>query len=223
MVTKTIKKPTSDAKFQMDYEEFLSWSNENTHAEWVEGEVTVYMPSRNEHQVIAGFLLALISEFVNLFDLGQISMAPFEVKLWTDGPSREPDLFFLKKEHLDRLSSERLVGPPDLIIEIISPSSVYRDRDEKYREYAQAGVPEYWIIDSRPGRHRADFYRLTHAGHYQLAATEDDEKVESAVLPGFWLNPNWLWLDELPSVITLLYNMSPEAAAAVQSRLSANE
>ena len=223
MVTNTTTKPTTDARLQMNYEEFLKWSDEDTHAEWVAGEVTVYIPPRNEHQKILEFLFTLIREYMNLFDLGEIRIAPFEVKLWPDGPSREPDMFFLKKAHLGRLSSQRLTGPPDLIIEVISPNSVHRDRDEKYHEYAQAGVPEYWVIDSRPGRQRADFYRLTAAGHYQLIATEDNEKVEAAVLPGFWLNPNWLWLEDLPNIITLLYNTSPETAAAIQSRLTTNE
>lgn len=220
MVTKSPDELAATTRLQMSYEEYLEWSDEDSHAEWVDGAVIVHMPPRNEHQELVGFLFALVREFVNLFDVGRVQIAPFEVKLWPGGPSREPDIFFLKQENLHRLGSKRLEGPPDLIIEVVSPDSVHRDRDEKYHEYAQAGVPEYWIIDSRPGRQRADFYRLANEGRYQLLATEDDERVESPVLVGFWLNPRWLWQEPKPNVITTLYNLSSETAAAIHKRLN---
>ena len=50
-----------------------------------------------------------------------------------------------------------------------------------------------WIIDPRPGKQRADFFRLNEAGEYELYATEEDERAASQVLPGFWLRPVWLW------------------------------
>ncbi len=52
---------------------------------------------------------------------------------------------------------------------------------------------EYWIIYPRPNRHLADFFALDDAGAYQRFAIEKDERVESYVLSGFWLNPAWLW------------------------------
>ena len=127
----------------------------------------------------------------------------------------------MANENSDRLTAERVVGAPDLVIEIVSPTSVYRDRDTKYHEYAQAGVAEYWVIDSRPDRNRADFFRLSDDGRYELFATEDTELVQSAVLPGFHLSPNWLWQDPFPNVITTLYQMSDETAVAIQERLQA--
>jgi Uma2 family endonuclease len=116
-----------------------------------------------------------------------------EVKLQPEGSSREPDILFVATENLERLTQERLNGPPDLVIEVISDDSVKRDRDDKYREYRDAGVREYWIVDPREGRQRADFFRLddaagaTERGEYRLFATEDDARVESRVLSGFWL------------------------------------
>ena len=220
MVTKSTDRPATSTRLPMSYEAYLEWSDEDSHAEWVDGEVVIHMPPRSEHQGVLEFLFRLVSEFVQLFDLGRTRIAPFEVKLWPGGPSREPDMFFLKNENLSRIGSRRLDGPPDLVIEVVSPDSVHRDRDEKYHEYAQAGVAEYWIIDPRPGRQRADFYRLADEGRYHLFATEDDERVESPVLPGFWLSPQWLWQEPRPNVITTLYNLSPEAAAAIQKRLT---
>lgn len=54
---------------------------------------------------------------------------------------------FVASEHLDRLKETYLDGPADLVVGIVSPDSVGRDRGEKFYEYAQGGVPEYWLID----------------------------------------------------------------------------
>lgn len=183
--------PQTDRKL-MSYEEYLAWVGEDIRAEWVNGEVIVFMPPKHWHQVLVVFLDRVMGLFVQVFDLGYLQVAPFELKIKPDGPSREPDLMFLSKAHLDRLTSERIVGPPDLIIEIISSDSVHRDRVDKFDEYEAGGVPEYWIIDNRPEQQRAWFYQLDSNGQYQAAPVVDGI-YRSAALPGFWLRVDWLW------------------------------
>lgn len=201
---------------KMDYEAFLEWSNEDVHAEWKDGEVIVQMPPKLIHQSVVGFLKQLLSLYVTLFDLGKVVAAPFEVKLSPSGPSREPDLFFVAKENLSCLTQERLNGPPDLAVEIISRHSVKHDRDEKFREYQQAGVREYWIIDPRYDKQRADFFRLNGNGVYRLHATEDDDKVDSNVIKGFWLSPEWLWRVDALNPLTCLFHLDGVMAAVAQ-------
>ena len=180
-------------RLKMSYDDYLRFGDDTTRSEWVDGEVVVYMPPKTEHQRILAFLERLLALFVDLTGLGGVYIAPFEVKLWRGGPSREPDIFFVRRERLEHLSSERFSGAPDLAVEIISPGSLYIDRDRKFREYERAGVAEYWLIDSRPGQHRADLYRLDEEGRFELFSTEVDERVNSTVLEGFWLRPAWLW------------------------------
>jgi len=199
----------------MTYEQFLVWASEGPPAEWVNGEVIIPMPVKNEHQRILGLLQTLLHTFCELFDLGIVRVAPMQVKLSAEGSGREPDVWFLKQENLSRLTDDFLFGPPDLVIEILSTDSVRRDRVEKFKEYAEAGVPEYWIIDGRADRRRADFYRLDEAGHYTLVGTEDDERIESPSLPGFGLNPAWMWASPEPHAIRLLASMSPAVAKAL--------
>jgi Uma2 family endonuclease len=191
----------------MSYEEFLTWTNEDTHAEWSNGEVIVQMPATLVHQLMVGFLLRLLSPYTRLFELGKVIMAPFEVKLTPTGSSREPDLLFLAKENLSRLTEDRLEGAPDLVIEVISKSSVKIDRDDKLKEYQAAGVREYWIIDPRVGKQRMDCYRLDDQGIYYLYAMEDTEVVASQFIQGFWLRPEWLWQAENLNPLTCLLQM----------------
>lgn len=202
------------------YETYIKLAGDNQIVEWVNGTIIHHPTVRNEHQVISGFLLLLIHLYSKLYQLGEIRFAPMEVRLSSDGPSREPDLFFVKQENLARLTSQRMRGAPDLVIEIVSQESVRRDRHDKLREYEKAGVAEYWVIDSRPGRQLANFYRLQEDGTYELVATEEDDRVDSVVLPGFWLNPNWVWQTSLQDELKLIKEISEDAAARLRQHLS---
>jgi Uma2 family endonuclease len=207
-----------DKPKEMTYDEFLAWSGEDTHAEWVNGEVIVHMPPKDPHQTLLEFFLKVIGIFIDIFDLGHLRVAPFELKLQPDGPSREPDLMFLQKDHLDRLTPERVIGSPDLIIEIVSNDSVHRDRVDKFDEYEAGGVPEYWIIDNRPQRQRAQFYQLTPNGQYQAIPIEADGIYRSAVLPGFWLRVNWLWKARPEALRAIAEIIGPEQVAEALRR-----
>jgi Uma2 family endonuclease len=195
---------TQGQPLRMSYEEYLAWADEDVHAEWVNGEVIVQMPPKEPHQRVVAFLLQLMGLFIQLFQLGRLLPAPFEMRATPDGPAREPDLIFVASEHLDRLSQERLSGPADLVVEVISDDSVARDRADKFYEYQAAGVREYWILDSRPGRERADFYVLDERGRYRPVPPESDGRYHSTVLPGFWLHVDWVTAAEPPAVLTAL-------------------
>ena len=108
-------------------------------------------------------------------------------------------------------SPTRLVGPADLVIEIVSDSSAARDRVDKFYEYERAGVREYWIFDPRTDKERVDFYRLTAQGKYQAVLPDADGRYHAAVLPGFWLHPDWLWQDPPPNAMVTLAAIAPQA------------
>ena len=110
---------------RMTYEEFLAWADEDTLAEWVDGEVVMYSPASDRHQDMARFLTTVLSIYVETYGLGVIRPALFQMKLER---GREPDLLFVAREHLDRLKEAYLDGPADLAVEIVSPESAGRDR-----------------------------------------------------------------------------------------------
>lgn len=203
-----------EQRLVMTYDEFLEWADEDVHAEWVNGEVIVFMSPNDKHQAIIGLLYKLLSIFAELFDLGIVRFAPFEMRATPDGPAREPDLLFVAREYLDRLTPQRLAGPADLVVEVVSESSASRDRNDKFFEYEEAGIPEYWLIDPRAGKERVDGYRLTADGKYLAILPDEWGRYHSTVLPGFWFDPAWLWQEPLPNALPLLAAIAPRALAA---------
>jgi Uma2 family endonuclease len=196
--------PTQEKRIAMTYEEYLAYGAETTHAEWVDGEIIVFMPPRLRHQHLLAFLLELLSRFCRPGNLGVVIAAPFEMRLGQDGAAREPDILFIAQKHIDRLSERRLDGPADLVIEIVSESSASRDRLEKFAEYQAAGIPEYLLLDPRPGWQRVDFYGLGADGKYRAILPDADGRYHSQVVPGFWFRDEWFWQDPLPNPDSLL-------------------
>ncbi len=181
------------------YEAFLDWCDEDTFAEWVDGEITLMSPPSTQHQRIARFLTSALDHFVTARGLGEILPAPFQMKL--PGSGREPDVLFVAAAHTDRLGAKRLDGPADLVIEVVSPTSLARDRGTKFREYEAAGVAAYWLVD--PEREQVEAYALGDDGRYRTTFAGRAGRVTTDVLPGLWLEAAWLWGD-LPPVLDVL-------------------
>jgi len=193
---------TSSPPLKMTYEAFLQWADENTWAEWVNGEVILLSPASLLHQTLASFLVKLVGSFVDFLDLGIVLGPPFQMKTGPDLPGREPDLIFVAREHFHRLKDDYLDGPADLVVEVISPDSRTRDSRDKLHEYEKGGVPEYWMLD--PYRKRASFYQLGDDGVYHLVPPDENGIYESAVLKGLRLRLDWLWQEPLPRLPDLL-------------------
>ncbi len=206
--------PEVSAKRQMSYEEFLAWADEDTLAEWVDGEVIMTSPASMLHQQIVSFLVRLLSIYVEQRGLGIVLSAPFQMKLARSG--REPDVLYVAAAHQDRLRRTHLEGPADLVVEVLSPESLGRDRGEKFYEYAQAGVPEYWLID--PEAQWAEFYRLD-GPRYRLAFEGSEGEYRSLVLPDFWLRVEWLWQEPRPAMDEVLLAIGGPAYARRQIAL----
>jgi Uma2 family endonuclease len=186
---------------RMTYEEFLEWGD-GIRAEWVDGEVIVMSPVSFAHQYVAEFLAASLRVFAEEKRLGQVLTAPFQMRLRARPSGREPDVIFIARDRLDKLQNAYLDGPADMAIEIISPDSRARDRGDKYYEYEQAGVREYWLID--PARKQAEFYRLGSNGIYSAVTIGSDGIFHSDVIEGLWLKVDWLWQDPLPTLTSVL-------------------
>jgi Uma2 family endonuclease len=186
--------PAVSSTPRMTAEEFLRWEHPGI-AEWTNGEVFI-MTVKNEHQRIVDFLNRLLGIFTQVFGLGTVRSAPYAMRAEPGGNLREPDLMFVSSAHRARITSDVLDGPADLIVEVVSDESVARDYDEKFAEYQDAGVPEYWVIDPRPNRLRTSFFVLGADGRYRPAPADDANIFRSTILPGFWIKLDWFWTQD---------------------------
>ena len=109
------------------------------------GQLEVLPMPTQSHQLLVIALFELLRNFVREGQLGTVLLAPMRVQLWP-GKFREPDILFMRSEHDDR-RSDRFWEGADLVMEVVSPDDPERDKVTKRREYARAGIPEYWIVD----------------------------------------------------------------------------
>ena len=117
----------------------------NRLVEFTDGHVEVLPMPTEEHQEIVLFLLETLLAFVRPRGLGKALMAPLRVRL-RKGKIREPDIVFLLAERADR-RGKQFWRSADLVVEVVSDDDPARDYKRKRRDYAEAGISEYWIAD----------------------------------------------------------------------------
>ena len=122
-------------------------------------------------------------KFLETHPLGKLRFAPLDVIL-SEHDVLEPDLLLVLNEHQDYLQ-DWVRGAPDLVIEILSPTTASRDRGLKLKTYARYGIGEYWIVD--PDAQTVEVYRLTAEAFHLAAKCVKGKKVETPLLPGFSL------------------------------------
>lgn len=183
-------------KVRLTEDEFVVWCGDKTRAEWVDGEVIVMSPSSIRHGKILQFLLRVFGEFVEEQGLGDVYLIEIQVRFDKLRQRRMPDLFFVSKDRAHIVQKAHVEGAPNLIVEVVSPDSVDRDWKEKLDDYRAAGVDEYWIID--PLSERLEAYQLDAKKKNYQRIREVKGRVNSKVLPGLFIKPEWLWADELP-------------------------
>jgi len=126
-------------------EEYLALDT-NHRVEFSHGYLEVLPMPTEGHQLIVAYLYGRLLAFLRQHCPGAVVLfAPLPVRLWA-GKYREPDLVLMLAEHADR-RHEQYWEKPDLVMEVISSDYRRHDLETQRREYAQAGIPEYWVVD----------------------------------------------------------------------------
>ena len=136
--------PTITEKKRYTYEDYLKTLN-NKRYEPIDGELLMTPSPVPRHQLISGKLEFKLREFITKNKIGEVFDAPCDVYLDNENVV-QPDILFISKERLDIIGDKNIQSAPDIVIEIISENSVYRDMVQKKRLYARFGVKEYWIV-----------------------------------------------------------------------------
>ncbi len=204
-----VRPVTREIRIPMTYEQWLRDVDEDVQTEWVGGEAIVMRPRRYREAQVAGFTFSLVAYVNSLRKIGEVFLAMFEMRLGTIPSSREPDAMFIEKAHQERITRARLEGPADLVIEIVSDDSVKRDYVEKIREYAAAGVQEYWIAEGRDDVRGFRMLIRSESGDFEDVVPDDEGLLRSSVLAGFGVDPAWFEAEELPSPFDLVERAHP--------------
>jgi Uma2 family endonuclease len=128
---------------------------------------------RFDHNQLKTEAIAVLSGLVRAGCLGRLYCNGIRLVHPETALSNEPDVFFVRQESFDRKrvqlprgkASLELIGSPDMVLEIISPSSVNKDRNVLFKRYARAGIEEYWLIDAMPDSARFEIFHLTTKGY----------------------------------------------------------
>ena len=130
----------------------------------INGEVIIGMPPVIKHQDIVREILVLLTLFARRLG-GKAYASPIEVRL-DDHNVFEPDVLYIRPNNLTitQLDEKRIIGAPDLVVEVLSPGTAKFDRQEKYQAYEKHGVHEYWIVD--PVHEVVEVWKLSEDGHY---------------------------------------------------------
>ena len=162
------------------YDDYTALPEDENRYEIVNGVLIMAPTPTPEHQDIVGEFFSALRTHIKLAGLGRVFMAPIDVDL---GPKNvyQPDLVVILNAHLERVTEKKIIGAPDLVVEVASPSTAAYDRLTKYEKYAQAGITEYWIVKPKP---RTIEVLVLELGEYRsLGIFRGEQTVPSRIVP----------------------------------------
>lgn len=186
------------------YEDYRQMIAEGQKADLIDGVIYMASPDNTDANELSIWLTCLFHEFLSTDDLGKVFASRVSMRL-DEKNAPEPDLAIVLADQLERVERRHIDGPADVVVEIVSPESVQRDYEKKRKLYERFGVREYWIIDE-------DLQALTLLSLRSKSYREVKIRsgwYHSSVLPGFRLNPKWLWATQRPRIWECLQLMNP--------------
>jgi len=166
------------------YEDYLGL-DDDVHFEIIGGRAFMSPSPELFHQEWVGDLFFIVRQYVKSNQLGKVFVAPVDVVLDQENVV-QPDLVFVSKANSGLLDRRGILGSPDLVIEVISPSSLRRDRYEKRELYTRFGIKEYWLADVA---NRSIEVLTLEKNEYQLSSCATGTgKIRSTILAGLELD-----------------------------------
>ncbi len=173
------------AKTRLTFADYDALPETNQIIELIDGEVVVNPPFDKHQQALGEIYFSLRS----LLKVGRVRMAPTGLH-FDDGNSFEPDLFWVSPDNAACVleANERYWhGAPDLVVEILSPSTEANDRGKKFQTYQRYGVREYWLVN--PEARFVEVYRHDGQAFKQQGIFNSDQPFVSAVLGDVTIHP----------------------------------
>lgn len=164
--------------------------DDNRRYEVIDGVLYVSATPSRKHQDVLLALATILRAYAHSLRLGWVSIAPFGVVL-DAFTGVEPDLVYVSRARRHLLSDRGVEGAPDLVVEVLSPSTRHIEGGIKMHRYAQAGIQHYWIVD--PLAETLEAYELADGGYTRASELRGDDSFRPAVLPGLTFSLAELW------------------------------
>jgi Uma2 family endonuclease len=175
---------------KLTYEQFRQLTDVGKQYELVHGDVHLTPPPTTRHQFVLRNLTESLLHYLAKNPRGELAFAPLDVRLGED-TALQPDLIFVSSSRADIIQEDFIAGTPDLVVEILSTSTAAHDRARKLPIYADAGVPEVWLIDSQAKT--VEVLRLQGKKYFVEATHAGDQVLASNLFPGWQLPLNDLF------------------------------
>ncbi len=174
----------------LTYADYAAIPNNGRRYELHEGELSVTPAPGTRHQRVVGELFILLSQHVRARGMGQVFVSPIDCIL-SDTTVVQPDLVYVEQSRLDAISERGIEGPPTLVVEVLSPSTILIDRSVKGQLYARHRVPYYWIVDAEA--RTVEAFELAGAGYRPAGGLEGKRSAALPPLPDLTLDPSAVW------------------------------
>jgi len=169
---------------KLTYEEFRRLPDDGKRYELIHGEVHLTPSPTTKHQFALQNLSRSLDPFVFKHRLGEIFVAPLDVRLSRD-TAVQPDPIFISNSRARIIKENYIDGAPDLVVEILSPSTAAHDRATKLALYAEAGVPEVWLLETVAKT--VEVLKLQGKKYLVDSALAGEQKLTSSQFPGWEL------------------------------------
>lgn len=183
------------AQGEWRYADYLRLPDDGKRYEIIEGILYVANAPSIDHQFTVAEILFHLKLFVREGQLGQVFTAPIEVHLSETTRPVQPDVLFIRAERQPPPGARFLEGAPDLVVDVISPSSIRLDRHIKFDLYERMGVAEYWLVD--PKAWLVEVYTLSNSEYALRGQYTGDDLIESGVLNGLQIQTSALFQEKL--------------------------
>jgi Uma2 family endonuclease len=187
-----VEKLGAEVNVKVTYRDYLEFPDDGRRYEVIDGVVFVTPAPNLRHQRILANLYFALAGHVRAQRLGELLFAPCDV-LFTDTTVVQPDLLFVAKEHRAVVEKSKIVGAPDLAVEILSPSTATRDRSLKLQTYERHGVAHYWLLD--PERSELEEYVLSEGKFRLVSKLTGPVSFQPRVFLGFTLDLGQVWAE----------------------------
>jgi len=164
------------------YKDYAALPDDGRRYEIVDGVLFMAPSPGRWHQKSSGRLFRYLAAHVEDAGLGEVYEAPFDVELALNVVV-QPDVVVLLNANLEKITDSRIIGAPDLVVEVASPGTMGHDRTRKLQAYARAGVPEYWIAD--PWSRTIEVFALEINSYRSLGIFEGKATLPSEVISDF--------------------------------------